>query len=248
MIDHTSSSPISLKEWIERGIAFQRSGQHGASVECFRKAYAEEPNPRLGVLYGTALLLSEKPDQAIDILAASAKSLPNNAPVHLNLGLALHQVKRFDEAFARFEYTLQIDPTVTIALRNMANVRMGQDRFAEAIELYNKYHSCTPGDLQIWPNVIWCHIRNGSRSGAFKAAATAFMLGRDDLDFWENVAEIHKEFDDYDAIRSIYMFILRRWPDAHDAALNLATIALAHGDFQTGWVLYDRRFLAKRSR
>ncbi len=245
----TSSLPTSLKDIVKRGYDFLGRSEHGAAAGCFEIALGLRPSDaKLRSLYGVSLLLAGRADEAVEVLRESAAVLPDDAAIQLNFGIALNQTKDHDGAIAAFEKVLQLDPSLQVAIRNMANAKMHQCLFKEAIKLYYKYHSSTPGDVQIWPNVISCHIQDGDRTGAFKAAADGYTAGCRDLNFWENVAEIYREFDDYAAIRSIYMFILRRWPDAHDAGLVLATIALEHGDFQTGWTLYERRFLAERSR
>lgn len=247
MTVHTSSSPISLREWVSRGLNFQRRGQASTAMACYEQALSLEPgNPDVQQLYGVALLAKGYHVRAAQALSAAAALLPTFAPVHLNLGLALHQTKDYDGAITAFQKAVDLDPSLKIAYRNMANTRMDQGLFEEAVKLYEQYHSGTPGDVQIWPNMIQCHIRLGSKAGAVTAASRAIRAGANDLNFWEHVVDIYREFGPYEHMLHMYSYIASRWPDAADAAQNLAIEALQHEDLVIGWHLYGARFHAKR--
>ena len=57
---------------------------------------------------------------------------------HTNLGSALDQLGRFDEAAPHYEEAARLNPTYPEALNNLGIWRARQGRFNEAIELFDR--------------------------------------------------------------------------------------------------------------
>jgi tetratricopeptide (TPR) repeat protein len=66
----------------------------------------EEPKFYLADTY----LTDQRPERALPILEALAKSDPANARVHVNLGKALEKLNRNQEAVPAFQTALRLDP------------------------------------------------------------------------------------------------------------------------------------------
>jgi Tfp pilus assembly protein PilF len=68
------------------------------------------------------------------------------------LGFLLFTQGRKDEAASMLEMALRIDPDYVLAMKNLANVRMSQERIAEAVPLYRKAFSKEQEDPELLNN------------------------------------------------------------------------------------------------
>ena len=82
----------------------------------------------------------------------AAKS-PNKARPHNNLGVALKDQGRLDEAVEHFKKTIAIDPKFTEAYNNLGNSYITQGNSKEAITQYKIALSITPDNPKVHVNL-----------------------------------------------------------------------------------------------
>jgi len=105
---------------------------------------------------------------------ASAKS-PNKARTLNNLGDALVQSGRFDEARAPLERALEITPNYPDALCNLGAVANRQGRLDEAIRLFGSALALEPEHLQARFNLAMLYFD----TGMFQDSAVQFRMIRE---------------------------------------------------------------------
>ncbi len=116
--------------------------------------------PALGFAWkvlGIAQLVLGK--NAVDSLQGAAALLPNDADVFANLGNALHNAGRLDEAIASCRRALAIDPNSVEALNNLGNALMNSGRAPEAVECYLQAIRLRPSYA-----AAFCNLGNAQRS------------------------------------------------------------------------------------
>ena len=117
-------APLNLRVRVEAGEIFAALKQFNAAAEQFRMA--TRLNPGLGqnwFLYGSALLTSGQPTQAVDSLQTAVQLLPEFVPARLNLAASLMKSGRANEALDQLEEVLQRDPTNSLARMYAAALR-----------------------------------------------------------------------------------------------------------------------------
>lgn len=87
---------------------------------------------------GTALLHSQRFEEALTSYEQALKLQPNHVPTIFNHGAALANLQRFDEALASFEYALTIQADHAQTLSNLGSVLVHFNRFHEALARYNQ--------------------------------------------------------------------------------------------------------------
>src|SRR5262249_46343529 len=101
---------------------------------------------------------------------------------HNNLGAALQELKRLDEAIAHFQKTLALNPNHAQAHNNLATVFKEIGRFDEAAAHYQKALVINPGDAEVYSNLGWVMLEL-KRYDAAAEAFDAALKRNPDLEF-----------------------------------------------------------------
>ena len=90
----------------------------------------------------------ENPDDGITACKRLIGELPSNLQdgLYLNLGIALTDAKRYDEALAAFNKALELSPQFTAALSERGNMHVNMGRFDEATADYSRSLEINPND------------------------------------------------------------------------------------------------------
>jgi tetratricopeptide (TPR) repeat protein len=104
---------------------------------------------------------------------------PASAEARYNLGNALFQQGRFDEAIAAYRASLQINPANAQADNNLSSALLKQGRTDEAIAATEKALELQPGNVLSQNNLAWIlatapqpSLRNGARAVQLAAQAS----------------------------------------------------------------------------
>lgn len=134
------------------GIDLFKMDNFNTAIEIFNEALSIEPHNLLA-LKGLIAVYHSIGDNK-NLCDASVKGItlsPGNFEFHLNLGLALIGLYKFDEAKYSLETALTLNPHCTEAKLNIAHIRSNQGQHHEAIEIYENIlfatHNCHP-DLE----------------------------------------------------------------------------------------------------
>lgn len=77
-------------------------------------------------------------DNAVKLFSSAIASSPHSAVLHLDLGAALYEMRRYEEAIQRFEKAISIEPKNHIVLNNLGNALRDLGHLSDAIENYDK--------------------------------------------------------------------------------------------------------------
>ncbi|HXC53482.1 MAG TPA: tetratricopeptide repeat protein [Candidatus Limnocylindrales bacterium] len=91
-------------------------------------------------------------------------------------GSDLHGEGKHDEAMARFDRILEIDPNYADALLGKAMVHLGRNEFDEAIACGKRMVELSPDDILAYTNLSVFYQRAGRIAEAEEAAAKAKVL------------------------------------------------------------------------
>jgi tetratricopeptide (TPR) repeat protein len=101
---------------------FHASGDHSAALACYRRAAAAQPQSTTGLVSRATVLFEERQEAAAEeCLRRAVNGEPQSAEAHSHLGDLLVRLGRFDEAIARFEQSLAIDPKRAVAYFGLVN-------------------------------------------------------------------------------------------------------------------------------
>lgn len=119
-----NAPPSSQSNQLDEGINLCRSGKYQEAISYFQKYVATAPNDARGYFWlGTAYLDVENYAQAEPHLRKAISLLPENIFVpelHVNLGNALLELNKTDEAIQQYQLALKINPKEPRAHLNLA--------------------------------------------------------------------------------------------------------------------------------
>ena len=95
---------------------------------------------------GNALFTHGEPELALEHYRAAIELDPGSATVRVNMGTALHRLRRYEEAVAQYEQALALDARSVMAHRNLGNTLQSLGRFEDAIAHYREALGIAPGD------------------------------------------------------------------------------------------------------
>jgi tetratricopeptide (TPR) repeat protein len=176
--------------------------------------------PALGLAWkvlGIAQLVLGK--NAVDSLQGAAALLPNDADVFANLGNALHNAGRLDEAIASCRRALVIDPKSVEALNNLGNALMNSGRPAEAVECYARAIRLRPSFAP-----AFCNLGNAQRSlgqlpESLQSCRHALRLDPRLIDAHGNLGNTLRDLGQFEEAVASYREALRLAP-RHAGVLN----------------------------
>ena len=139
------------------GLCLQAQAKHGEAVPHYRRAL--ELNPSHGdTCYnlGIALRESGKADEAAKVLE-KAGDLPGTtvkpAVIECNIGLALQEAERYQEAIPHFRRATELDPGYAEAFSDWGSTMLAMGRPGDAVNMYRKAVTLRPDFHEAWYNM-----------------------------------------------------------------------------------------------
>lgn len=131
------------------GIALAQQGRSQEAADAYREAIRLEPN--LANAYNNlaaVLIVLGEPREAEQIQAQASALLRNansaNAIDYINLGRALSNQGKHEEAIAAYEIAIEINPSLGTTYNNLGNSLRSLERLEEAVEAYRTAIELTP--------------------------------------------------------------------------------------------------------
>ncbi|MBS0519737.1 MAG: tetratricopeptide repeat protein [Proteobacteria bacterium] len=123
----------------EQGFAFHRQGRLDEAEQCYRSVLARQPT-HFHALHFSGLIHYQRGAHAdaADWISRAIAVDPNVPEAHSNLGLALQELRRYDEALAAHQRSLELKPGAPEALNNRGNVLLALNRPQEALVDYDE--------------------------------------------------------------------------------------------------------------
>ena len=171
-------------------------------------------------LLGGLYLQLNQPERAATTLKQAAQTLPTNAEIVNNLGVALRNQNKFDEAIQYFEQALRLKPDYVEALNNLGHAYHSTGKPSTGIALYEKAVRIKPDYVKGLCNLGAALRDLGRQDEALARQESALKIAPSDPDLLHDYAlTLQKSGRLTDAI-SFYEQTLKRRPDFFAALSN----------------------------
>ncbi|HEX3486493.1 MAG TPA: tetratricopeptide repeat protein [Micropepsaceae bacterium] len=131
---------------LKDALALHESGQLDQAATLYRAMLADNPrNADALHLLGVIALQRKDAAIAVDLISRAVEIDTRNAAFFSNLGLALMELGRFQDALAAFTRALAIKPDYADALNHRGNALRALKRFDEALASYARTLAINPG-------------------------------------------------------------------------------------------------------
>ncbi len=223
-------SPASL---FDQGLAHHQSGRLAEAEALYQAVLAADPHHADSLhLLGVIACQRRAPETAVELIGRAIARKSGVAAYHSNLGSALLDLERAEEAEAAFRTALELQPEYAEAWCNLAAALLELRRFAEA-------EAAARRALALRPDHAEAHLNLGMAEMRLKRLPEAAARFRAALELAPRLAKAHrnlgvvlKELNQLDEALLCYGRALLLEPDSPDTHLNLGNLLLAQRRYQ----------------
>jgi tetratricopeptide (TPR) repeat protein len=182
------------------GLALMDLRRLSEAVDAFRQAIEQRPDfAAAHNNLGVALLSLDQSDEALDHFRQAVRLAPDFAPGRANLGRSLLARGRAEEALPHNEAAVRLQPSAADPQTDLANVLWALGRFREARSGYLEAIRLAPDRAVPHANLGRLLRAEGRPGEAMIWLKTAVELDPENPAFWDELADLHWETDDFPA-------------------------------------------------
>jgi Flp pilus assembly protein TadD len=159
----------------------------------------------------------------------------DNEVAHNNLGIALADAGRNEEAREQYQEALRISPTEPDANYNLGIALAGQARYKEAVEYFQKSLKSRPNYPKALDNLGNALAKLGHIDKAAECYRKSLELNPDSAKAHNNLASALSEQGKLDEAVSEFRQALKLKPDFKEAHGNLSVTLFYKGDYAGAW-------------
>ena len=172
------------------------------------------------------------------LYADTAAKRPANAYARYNLGKALAEAGRFDEAIVHDQAAVRLRPDLAGAHYNLANALLSAGRTPEAVASYEAALKLKPGYAKAHFALGNLLLGRGEKTEAFAHFRTAVTLDPSDFDARTNLGGVALELGRLDEAQEQLELVARAQPDSLEAHFGLGNVHL----LRERWAAAEREF------
>lgn len=155
------------------------AGLRGRAIELLKRAHEKHPENFWINAYSALFLQLVQPPQSAEALRYATAALalrPESPGVRVNLGIALQDLGRFEEAITQFREAARLRPDYAAAYNQLASVLDDQGKLDEAVAMYRKALEVAPDDALTYHNLGYTLSRQNKTDESNAAYREAIRL------------------------------------------------------------------------
>ncbi len=182
---------------------------------------------------------------SIALFEHALQATANNGLAHHNLGVALADQGRVQEAIIHYHLSLRITPNNFRVYNNLGKALVRQGKLQEALVHYQKALHLNPNYAEAYNNLGVARARLGEFNKATDDYLEALRLKPDWLEVYNNLANAFAAQGKFDEAIAYYSKVIRLKPDYADAYNNLAIALAGRGRFVEALTYYSEALRLK---
>jgi len=224
-----------------QGIALHQQGQLALAKLIYEQVLAKQPIHFNALhLLGVIAAQSKNPTLAVELIGKAIEVNCMNAEAHSNIGNALQELKRVDEAIASYDRAIMIKPDYAQAYYNRGEALIAQKRVLEAIASYDRA-------IEIKPDYAQAFYNRGAALKVLKRVGEAIASYDRAIEIKPDFAEAHsnrgnafQELKRVDEAIASYDRAIEIKPDYAEAYYNRGEVLIVLKRVEEAIVSYDR--------
>jgi protein O-GlcNAc transferase len=145
--------PLSVSDLFAAALAHHQAGRLAEAEAHYRQVLAAMPE-HSGALHLLGVIAYQRgsPEMAVQLIERAIKRDGSDPSYFVSCGLALEELKHFEEALECYNRALSLKPDYPEALNNRGNALQMLGRFAQAVESYNQALALRPDLVEAYFN------------------------------------------------------------------------------------------------
>lgn len=158
---------------LDRAIAHMQQSQWAQASNLLETVLQDSPTDARALrLLGTARYMTNRPDDAVDLLRRSVAIDSDNSSTHQNLGTVYLALGRTAEALASFQNAVRLAPESTDAHFNLGVAHHQSNSLEEAMQHYQETLAIDPGYRDAQANLAAIYLSRGQDRKCIEVATT----------------------------------------------------------------------------
>lgn len=236
-----------VRKILQCGLACQSDGLLKDACSCYRHVLTLKPKHFDALhMLGVLAIQSQRPGEAVTLIADAVRQNPHIGAAHRNYALALSTLGRKKEAIDRYERAIALEPTFCDAYVHLAGLLVDVGQSERALSWCDrglKYHAQDP-TLHLARAVA---LRARERlDEALRSCETAITLRSTYVEAWDKRGAALQELGRPQEALQSYAAAIKLRPDFAHAYHHAGLVHLQMGEFGPGWELFEHREQARR--
>lgn len=182
--------PTELAELISQADQLHEQGRLDEAETLYRDVLNQDPYEPITLnQLGVLKINSGDPEAALTFIRRALASEPDASEYHYNLGVALAQLERIEEAGMAFDRCLELDPSNAAACNNLGAMLMMQEQTDAATAAFLTAIKLDPQYAGAYNNLGRLLAQSGKSQDAMTILEHAVRLSPTDPNAWQVLAE-----------------------------------------------------------
>ncbi|MCA3264382.1 MAG: tetratricopeptide repeat protein [Telmatospirillum sp.] len=235
-----------IGELLNRAVAAQQAKNFAAAEALYREVLAQSPD-NFDATHLLGVLFRQRGDSALAVgqIRKALVLAPRSATAYGNLGNALRDVKRFDDALACYESVLVLQPQNAEAHFQRGNILRDMGQHEAAAGAYSDSLALRPNHADTLNGLGNSHYSLDRPVEAVEAYRAALAANPAFADAYSNCAVVLRVLGRHDEALAYYEKALALKPDFHEAETNRGVALCDLGRYAEAREGYARVLAAK---
>ncbi len=210
---------------LQQAIALHKTGNLAEAQGIYREILAENPkNPDALHLLGVLARQERRPGEAVELISRAIAINNTTAAFHNNLGNALGDLGRYDEAILAYRDALRLRPGSIESQINLADTLKLAGRLAEAIATYRHLLAAQPNIPEAHYHLAHLLQQAGDLPAAVNSYRDAIRLKPDFAEAFNNLGNIQRQLGKMDEAVEALRSAIRFKPALPHSYINLGAL------------------------
>ena len=227
------------------GRAHHAQGFLGLADGCYRQVLTMESNNVEALhLLGVVALQLNKPEEAIRLIKRSARKMPTDPAMFVNLGAAYRKAKQLKQAQEAYETAIKLKPELAEAHFNLGKVLFDLRDADAAISVSKKCIALSPTMAEAHINLGNAYKLKNEPAAALAAYEEAKRLAPNMAEAYGNIAAVVFDIGKHAEALDIMDQAVALQPSPGEQRYKRSLMALRFGQLAKGWADYESRYFA----